>query len=280
MAIESVGARLKKLRLEKGLSIEEVHKRTKIHLNVLKAIEEDRLAGISPVYLKGFLKIYCGFLGIASGEFVPEYKEPIKGVATKTAPRPAPVKAAATTFTIPRLNIGSLNPSVRLVIRRIAVGAAALLVLVVLFNLGRKLILSIRAGHRGRTAAVHAPVIHRQNKPATAPKTKPVVASEPVQPAASATPVTPEAAAGVRLGVRAKEDCYLQLKSDGKVVFQGVLKRGRLETWIAKEKMELSLGNAAAVEIEANGKFFANLGRRGQALKNIVITREGLRIGR
>jgi len=53
--MESPGTRLKRLRLEKGISLEEVHKKTKVHLNILKAIEEDNLINFSPVYLKGFL---------------------------------------------------------------------------------------------------------------------------------------------------------------------------------------------------------------------------------
>ena len=57
--MESPGARLKKIRLEKGISLEEVHKKTRIHLDLLKAIEEDSLINLSPVYTKGFLKIYC-----------------------------------------------------------------------------------------------------------------------------------------------------------------------------------------------------------------------------
>ncbi len=74
--MESAGARLKKLRLQKGLSLEEVHKQTKIHLDILKAIEEDSLVNFSPVYIKGFLKIYCKFLGVDPRDCVSDYKEP------------------------------------------------------------------------------------------------------------------------------------------------------------------------------------------------------------
>jgi hypothetical protein len=56
------------------------------------------------------------------------------------------------------------------------------------------------------------------------------------------------------------------------------LKKGRFENWYAKDKIELSLGNAAAVDLEVNGRPISNLGRKGQALKNIVITKEGLMI--
>ena len=54
--METIGAKLKKIRLEKGLTLEEAHKQTKIHLNILKAIEDESLVNFNPVYIKGFLK--------------------------------------------------------------------------------------------------------------------------------------------------------------------------------------------------------------------------------
>jgi hypothetical protein len=82
----------------------------------------------------------------------------------------------------------------------------------------------------------------------------------------------------VRVVVRTKEDSLLKVKVDGRVVYQSVLRRGRIETWTAKEKIELSVGNAAGVELEVGGKIMSPLGRRGESLKNIVITSEGVKI--
>ncbi|MBI3991561.1 MAG: helix-turn-helix domain-containing protein, partial [Candidatus Omnitrophica bacterium] len=73
--MESTGTKLKNLRLQKGLSLEDVHKKTKIHLNILKAIEEDSLVNFSPVYIKGFLKIYCKSLGVDPRDCISDYKE-------------------------------------------------------------------------------------------------------------------------------------------------------------------------------------------------------------
>ena len=43
-SVNSIGARLKKARADKGISLEEAHQVTKIHPKVLDALEEDRLA--------------------------------------------------------------------------------------------------------------------------------------------------------------------------------------------------------------------------------------------
>ena len=55
--MDKAGERLKKIRLDKGLSIEEVAKKTKVALNILKAIEDDSFINLEPVYVKGFIKI-------------------------------------------------------------------------------------------------------------------------------------------------------------------------------------------------------------------------------
>ena len=69
----------------------------------------------------------------------------------------------------------------------------------------------------------------------------------------------------------------MQLKADNRVVFQNILKKGRFESWEAKDRMELSLGSAGGIQLELNGKLIPPLGKKGEVRKNIVITRqEGL----
>jgi hypothetical protein len=71
----------------------------------------------------------------------------------------------------------------------------------------------------------------------------------------------------------------MQVRVDGKVAFQNILKKSRAESWQAKERIVLSVANAGVVDLEVNGKLISNLGRRGQALKNITVTKEGLTTG-
>ena len=68
------------------------------------------------------------------------------------------------------------------------------------------------------------------------------------------------------------------MKIDGQTIFRNVLKKGHFEYWEAKKEIEFSLGNAGGVDVEVNGKLFSPLGRRGQVIKNIKITKEGLAV--
>ena len=88
MNIETAGARLKKIRQERGLSLEDVQKKTKIHLNVLRAIEGDSISDLSPIYLKGFIKIYCSYLGLDVKDFTGPAAQPPKPVLNATVGRP------------------------------------------------------------------------------------------------------------------------------------------------------------------------------------------------
>ncbi len=72
--MESVGRKLKKARLEKNITLEEAYRQTKIHSQVLEALEEDRAHNfLSPIYIKGFLKKYAQFLGLNSEQILKEY---------------------------------------------------------------------------------------------------------------------------------------------------------------------------------------------------------------
>lgn len=272
--MESTGARLKKLRLEKGFSLEEVHKKTKIHLNVLKAIEEDSLVNFNPVYIKGFLKIYCGFLGVDFKEYVSDVKKahthtPVDTLSEKKKEKPLPIVKLSPFMP------GMLD-AIRSKLKIVVLAGVVLAAAVILFQAGKFIFSKAKLLSRRTKVSMKAHVPAQEKKIYTI---KPQETKEPTA-AVPNLKKQEEISSGVRVGVRAKEDCWMKVKLDGKVIFQNILKKGRLENWQAKEKIELALGNAGAVELEVNGKLISSVGRRGQAMKNIVVTKDGLSTSR
>lgn len=263
--METQGAGLKKIRLEKGISLEEVQKKTRIHINVLKAIEGDSLTDVDPVYLRGFLKIYCKFLGVDPKDYITHYKEA------------SVFSSGAGGFEYAK-KIRSFMPSRKIIIA-LACVLAVICAAVVLFRLGRNIALRQKARLSAQDAMSFKKI--KVKKSATPGKSKaaPLAAREALVPERTLA-LNKEAPSGIRLAIRARENCWVSLKVDGRLVFQRVLEKGRFESWKAKEKIELSLGNAAAAELEVNGQLFTNLGRKGQPRKNILITREGLSVSR
>ena len=293
--MESIGARLREIRLKKGLSLEEAHAKTKLNLTILKAIEEDNLANVSPVYIKGFIKIYCEFLGVT-----PEDHAPDSQPSQTSASTPKAKEQLGTPRTPEKVKI----PSFRFQLDTKIWVAIGVIVLVGLFLFGLKK-MQRRAGNATRIPAQQQTRAKKQTPFKPSPKKttqKPIPAyqlpgatktvlvpsqkvSQMAQAPKSESSVAPplpkvESVSGIRLGIHAREDCWVQLKIDGKAVFQNVLRKGRYEVWQAKDKMELSLGNVGSVELELNGKMLQSLGRKGQSLKNMVITKEGLKVER
>lgn len=269
--METTGARLKRIRLEKGISLEEVHKKTKVHPDILRSIEEDSLINFNPVYIRGFVKIYCKFLGVDPKECISDYQEP-KAEAAVTRQRSVAVSRPA------GLTLGLLK---RLALSRIARVAGmvilALLLTLVLFRAGRLLLAKWRSLPRNeRQVAVARPRQAKKTAAAKPSKSQGTSVAAAEQGTETAQKITAPSSSGIRLAVRAKENCWMSLKIDGKVVFQSVLLKGRSDSWQAKEKIELSVGNAGAVDLEVNGKVIPSLGKKGQAIKNILITKEGL----
>ncbi|MDD5130832.1 MAG: helix-turn-helix domain-containing protein [Candidatus Omnitrophica bacterium] len=269
MNIETAGSRLKKIRQERGLSLEDIQKKTRIHLNVLRAIEGDSISNLSPIYLKGFIKIYCGCLGLDAKDFIGQNsltQQPQKPALNATVGRPigARVEKRNSFIKDASIKLGAIRPLVDL--KKVAIAAVIAVVAVFLITSLFKFI-SSRPKTRLEKVKIAMPV--------SVPKVSIVPA-----PAAQQTKINKDLAQGFTLGISARSKSWISAKVDGKVVFHGVLARGRSETWQAREKAELSLGDAAAVELQVNDQRFANLGRRGQSLKNIVINKDGLKISR
>jgi cytoskeleton protein RodZ len=276
--MDSRGARLKKIRLEKGLSLEEAHKKTKIHLNVLQAIEEDSFINLSPIYIQGFLKIYCKFLGVNPDDYTAEYKE-------KPQPQAAPVKSKDEAL-CQEASLKLIPSGQPLRLKKIFILAVGIISIIVVLAIGKN-ILSRFKSRPHKEPLKPASVVAKKS---AAHKAKPVNADQkslsiPLpklkkSETSSSTQKEGVSIVGVSLSVYAKEDCYIDVKLDGKLIFKNVLKKDGRESWQAKEKIELSLGNAAGVDLEVNGKLMPTLGRRGQILKNILITRDTLDIPR
>jgi transcriptional regulator with XRE-family HTH domain len=268
------GARLKKIRLEKGLSLEEAHKKTRIELSTLKAIEDDSLINFSPVYIKGFLKIYCQYLGVDPQDYIPDYKE--------APPVPAYLPGEDKEAAAPLFPATSQKRAYfkGLSVKAVVIPLLLLLFFIGLFHMGK--IFSSKRVHvakKEKTASVPG---KKEKKEKSVKSPKAVVALPAPKEAAGPEVSSPaNATLGIRLGLHAREDCYVPyLKIDGKVIFQGVIKKGRSESWQAKEKIEFALSNAGVVDVEVNGKRILPLGRRGQAVKNIVVDKEGLKTKR
>ena len=241
----SIGERLKAAREAKKITLEDAARVTKIQRQSLEAIEADRLEEtMSAVYVRIFLKKYASYLGLDGAVLLDEYQsfevigpEPALTVQTEVTRRQK--EEAGSPWWIP-VSAGLLA--------LVGVGCLAYLSM----DLYSKLTAQPPERHEIKRAGAVA------ERPAPAP------AREWVVPPAK----------DLKLSVQTTADVWLQVKSDGAVIFQNVLSKGAQEGWTAKRELELWTGNAGAMRLSLNGKPLDGFGRGVK--KGIRITHAGL----
>ncbi|MFQ5680961.1 MAG: helix-turn-helix domain-containing protein [Candidatus Omnitrophota bacterium] len=266
------GQLLRQVREKKGVSLQQVYQATKIPVEILDNIEADRITSISPAYLKGYLKIYSAYLGLELPAVWEGYRDLFAdNMLVSGGPSGADKSNSAKRRSIP---------------------AGLRLFVVLLLALGLILWLRPRANETKPSSAGvvstsraqkkadkarHKAAAGKKSGKKTGKKAKKKAAKKTTKKARARKKkkVVSPRGSGIRLAIRAKENTYVRVKADGRPVFRAVLKKGRAENWAAKERMEVSLGNAGGVEVEINGKLLPSLGRRKQPIKDMVINRDG-----
>lgn len=254
--MESIGARIKQAREKKGLSVEQVQKDTRIHKSILMAIEDDTVhrAVSGPIYAKSFIKKYADYLGLDGTSLAGEYKT--------VHPKPAEQI----------LMLDNGKPVFRLLAKRVLAVAIAiaitLLGLKLLSFVGSKMI----AGSKSQAKVAKKEKVAQPKLASTkTPKVAPRATQQPVV----STPQVPKGEQ-IILSIKARADVYIKVKSDEAVIYDGVLKKGSLENWYAKNSLEISTGRADVLEASLNGVKLGPLGKG--MIKGILITRDGLKI--
>jgi len=292
------GQILKNVRIEKGLSLEAVHESTKIPMDALKAIEEGyTIRTLSPFYIKGFLKIYAGYLNIDITEIIEDYQ--------KKEELPKVTKQIVDTdfeFNIRQTLKKYLTHQRK---KQLAALIGIFLVLFIFFKIIVFLSQSFRSKPKKQIVkqekvvlkSISGPAINKSENNISGTDIKPVV-EKPVAAAAispipqpkpkaeiipkpqptSAVAVVQPIQKDISLTIRALKDSWLSVKADEKTVFQSTLNKGSVETWQADKEIVISGKNIINLEFELNGKLIGTLGRKNRKAKSVTITKDGLSV--
>lgn len=254
----SIGGRLKKARLDKGLSLEEAHKDTKIHPRVLEAIEEDRLEKIlGRTYVKAFIRNYAHYLGLDVKQIILEYSSkltPQTDEKSHLEPKP---------FVIRREK--GFN-------RTIVIALAIIAWVFILGFATTKFIQSYGSFVKNRRR-----VIAERTELKSEEKITPARGEEP-RPSAKdikggLIPIPKNRT--ISLTITAHEKSWLKVTQDGEVAFHGILSKNSKETWQANREIILAeVGRPEVLRLNVNGKDIDFSGKRPG--KNILITHEGI----
>ena len=238
----SVGDRLRAAREQKKLSIEDVHRVTKIQKSILQAIEQGRVEDLlDPAYVKILVKKYGAFLGMEGNVLAQGYASGSSWAGTAQGPKLA-VETEITVYKQKRPALAWAIPALAALLGLVGVGVLGYLVVDLAGNLRQQRNLSAQAS----SAA---------GKPAEPELIVPI--SKPL-----------------KLSIQTTADVWLQVKSDGAVIFQNVLPKGSREGWTAQKELELWTGNAGAMKLSLNGTPLEGLGRGVK--KGVRVTHRGI----
>jgi len=282
----SLGTHLRALREAKGGSLEDMARSTRVGIRHLEALEDERLTDLpSPVFVRGFIRAYCGFLRENPEPALNHYEEL---AATRAAEQAASVP--------PRPRTSWAGSS-------LVIGLVLLLILgvgLVLVNLSVKKSggnsLPTAKTEAAKPATPTPPPAPAPSSPVTpapppsAPATAaapaapaaPPAAGEPVRPAtppstaaaaAPAAPRTSSASAGgeQRLVIRAVEPTWIRVQTDEGRIAEELLPAGASREWAAERRFLVTIGNAGGVELTLNGRALPPLGPKGTVIQRLEL---------
>jgi cytoskeletal protein RodZ len=236
----SFGENLRRERELRGVSLREIADATKISMQFLKALEEDRVDRLpGGLFPKAFLRQYARHLGLDPERYVAEFLY-VNGERAAASPPPLPTER---------------RPGPRGLLLFGAVVAAGV-------------VLSLKLGSpperaaKGGLSASEAPAAPR-----------PAAGAGEAVAAPLSTPTVPD---GLVLTLRAQQDCWVEVRADGQTVLNRVLTGGETATLEAHGQLVLSVGNAGGLAFRVNDRPGMPLGKSGEVKRNIVITRDNI----
>jgi cytoskeletal protein RodZ len=243
----SFGEELRRERLVRDISLEEISSATKISVRLLKALEASDLAQLpSAAFTRGFIRAYARHLGVDPEEKVNAY---LADLASASSPIEPPKGA------MPRSRFWRA--------RRATVGTIVGGLVAVLLVLG----------------FIASPARHeRPTKPVVAARRPAPVAFKNVAVSNEPTPVVQdpaEEAAVPRktLALEFSDDSWAKIDADGETVVVELIRRGNVRRFETRDGFRLTVGNAGAVRISLDGHPLEPLGGAGEVIRDLPVPR-------
>ena len=283
----STGSLLRELREQRGVSLEDVARSTRINPRFLAALETDDLAALpAGPFARGFIRAYCEALGASSDAVLAQY--PLMSTDPGSLPRPPSGRR--------RVPLGGASPLLVSLALFVGLGLAlAAVTLALRPTRDEALPRSVPPrSHAGSAAAYTAEAVvpgplgeARTSSVATGTTVEPAPprlvpstdqaasAAAPRTPQAALSPSRPSTASKVksyRLVARTSQATRIRVRLDGRRTVEETIPAGAVREWISSRPFELRIVNAGGVTLELNGRVLPPLGARGTTIHLVLPT--------
>lgn len=283
--MESFGARLKREREQRKITLDDISVATKIGTRFLAALEEERFDQLpGGIFNKGFVRAYARHLGIDENQAIADFVAASAPSLPEAPPEEPPVLAAMA-VRVPESKRRSRDSD----------GIPWEIVAVVLLILAFGFALWGFHSREKRVPSVPVPSPVTGESSTAAPKkgsaepvpvtSPPTAATAPQSlpapsasaPEAASPAASPETNAGVfQVLIQAREDSWVSITADGKQIFQDTLTAPAEKSIAARNQIVIKTGNAGALDISFNGKKLPSQGGYNR-VKTLTFDAGGLR---
>ncbi|MFJ6694451.1 helix-turn-helix domain-containing protein [Streptomyces sp. NPDC091272] len=235
----SIGRVLQQARIAAGLTVDEVSASTRVRIPIVHAIEADDFSRCGgDVYARGHIRTLASAVGLDASALVAQYDGEHGG-------RPAPTPAA------PLFEAERIRPEPR---RPNWTAAMVAAIVAVIGFVG----FSMFSGNDSKPGGTQSVA---EGAAATAPTAKPSAGKTPARPADpkpdptdSAIAAAPKDRVTVKMVATGNKSWISARAYNGRLLFDGFLKRGESKTFTDPKKLDVVLGDADAIQLFVNGK--------------------------
>lgn len=274
--IKDLCFKLAKKRKDDNISLEQVVEKTKLCPSVIRSIEEGNLGRISSTYLKGFIKIYAACLNVdieqqvweelASFSSTRSGRDTAKELNQRVSRQGKEESVEKNTEFVPKKEATvvrkNLCPRLSLFGRRnIILFLLTFLFIFITFNVIKFIVVQVAAGIR-----------------AISVDGAPAVMEEKDSTSAAVFPVVDVYDREIEAVLQIERDCFVRVIVDDKLLFEGILNKGVVETWQGSKEIEFKISDGSAVRLEVNGKSYPPLTSMRKPIKSLKITHKGIEV--
>ncbi|MFH1478487.1 MAG: RodZ domain-containing protein [Candidatus Omnitrophota bacterium] len=274
---EVLGDVLRNIRESKDLSLEDAAERTRITKDILMKIEENRLSEIaSAFYTRNFVRSYSKFLGAENEkavkdflETVPKKDDPILEIKARPPVEP---RALFVWFTSHK--------------QQLLTGFVTIVGIWILFlgilgikNIAGKPLIAYREkmAYKRALAKEDKKEVKKEKLVGIKPKEAALakeVPGEPAKPVLETPAPEPEKPKEEPIKIEtdfdfeifARYNVWLEVVSDDKLQYRGILKKDEKNTWHAERSIKVKVGNAGAVLLKLDNKALGSPGQKGEKM--------------
>jgi cytoskeletal protein RodZ len=276
--MEDIGRQLREAREKLGLTLDEVHRATRIRPHHLEALERGDLGALpSFVQARGFLHNYADFLGLDAEALMLRFADAIQSRSGRR--RAQRVSGDSDPIASLPHQPGRLK---RWFSTDLFISAALVLTVLLVLVWGASRLMSVM---RQQTEAASRPDLASAASATPSPtltRTPTVVVVVPAQdsaePAATAEATLEPLIApvsGVQLRILGQRRSWISVRVDGDERFTGMINTGDILEYRAQDVVEIATGNAGGVRVFFNGQDQGAMGDVGQVIIRLW-TRDGM----